>query len=240
MGAKHSPLAYWRLRENGSGMLQPPKECLYCRIDCICCGRHHPQQHLICCCNGREEALLFFRRAPRGLALRRCGSGFTTQQRLRSPTAGVLGSRPFLPMEARRTPLPRHLCRTAAIKPELPASESPEGQSLRMQLCGIESSHATKDVATRRRARACPPPGVLPVGKDPASPPPKGRRGPPPPEGVEERALDSPAVAHDYWDLDIPTYLTCIYSRIACVSFVPFLSSIASTAFTPRFNQVRS
>ena len=81
------------------------------------------------------------------------GSGFTTQQRLRSPTAGALDSRSFLPMEARKTPSPRHLCRIAAIKPEPPASESPEGQLLRMRCCKLEGTYATKDVATRRRAR---------------------------------------------------------------------------------------
>ena len=55
------------------------------------------------------------------------GSGFTTQRRLRNPTAGVVSSRPLLPVKAGDTPLPRHLVRIAAIKLEPPASESPKG-----------------------------------------------------------------------------------------------------------------
>ena len=66
------------------------------------------------------------------------GSGFTTQRRLRSPTAGVVSSRPLLPVKAGETPLPRHLGRIAAIKLEPPASESPKGQSLRMRCCELE------------------------------------------------------------------------------------------------------
>ena len=42
------------------------------------------------------------------------GSAFTTQQRLRSPTAEVVSSRPLLPKKAQETPSPLHLCRTAA------------------------------------------------------------------------------------------------------------------------------
>ena len=66
------------------------------------------------------------------------GSGFTTQRRLRSPTAGVMSSRPLLPVKAGETPSPRHLGRTAAIKLEPPASESPKGQSLRMRCCELD------------------------------------------------------------------------------------------------------
>ena len=66
------------------------------------------------------------------------GSGFTTQRRLRSPTAGVVSSRPLLPIKAGETPSPRHLGRTAAIKLEPPASESPKGQSLRMRCCKLD------------------------------------------------------------------------------------------------------
>ena len=66
------------------------------------------------------------------------GSGFTTQQRLRSPPPGMLGPRPSLLLKAAKTPSPRRLYRMAAIKPDLHASESPEGQSLRMQGCGEE------------------------------------------------------------------------------------------------------
>ena len=79
------------------------------------------------------------------------GSGFTTQQRLRSRTAGVLGSRPFSPLEAKKTPLPRRLCRIAVIKPDPHASESPEGQSLRMQDCGEEWQPCNEDIATWQR-----------------------------------------------------------------------------------------
>ena len=56
------------------------------------------------CRSGRGEALLSFRRAPRGLALRRCRAGVTTQQRLRSPPPGMLGPRPSLLMIAAKTP----------------------------------------------------------------------------------------------------------------------------------------
>ena len=66
------------------------------------------------------------------------GSGFTTQRRLRSPTAGVVNSRPLLPLKSGDTPLPRHLGHIAAIKLELHASESPKGRSLRMQRCELE------------------------------------------------------------------------------------------------------
>ena len=52
--------------------------------------------------------------------------------------------------------------RMAAIKPDLHASESPEGQSLRMQGCGEEGSHATKTSRTpfppQRRKRGFVPP----------------------------------------------------------------------------------
>ena len=43
------------------------------------------------------------------------GSGFTTQRRLRSPTAGVVSSRPLLPIMAGETPSPRHLGRMANL-----------------------------------------------------------------------------------------------------------------------------
>ena len=51
------------------------------------------------------------------------GSGFTTQRRLRSPTAGVVSSRPLLPVMAEETPSPRHLSRKANLcrGPTLPA-----------------------------------------------------------------------------------------------------------------------
>ena len=42
------------------------------------------------------------------------GSGVTTQRQLRSPTAGVMNSRPLLPTMARETPLPRRLLRDIA------------------------------------------------------------------------------------------------------------------------------
>jgi hypothetical protein len=42
------------------------------------------------------------------------GSGVTTQRQLRSPTAGVMNSRPLLPVMARETPLPRCLVQDIA------------------------------------------------------------------------------------------------------------------------------
>ena len=79
------------------------------------------------------------------------GSGFTTQQRLRSPPPGMLGPRPSLLLKAAKTPSPRRLCRMAAIKPDLHASESPEGRSLRMQGCGKDWQPFNDDIATWQR-----------------------------------------------------------------------------------------
>mgnify|MGYP003315169629 CR=1 FL=1 len=66
--------------------------------------RSNLQQHISSCCSSRGEALLSFRRAPRGLALRRCRTGITTQQRLRSPPPGILGPRPLLLMITEKMP----------------------------------------------------------------------------------------------------------------------------------------
>ena len=126
------------------------------------------------------------------------GSGFTTQRRLRSPTAGVVSSRPLLPVKAGETPLPRHLGRIAAIKLEPSASESPKGRSLRMRCCELEwqSCNARRRDCGSARVwwpglpTAKPPtrgalPRAFPFLKSPFSLLSKEKRGPPPPEGVK-------------------------------------------------------
>ena len=65
----------------------------------VCVSFHFTISHLGC-----GEALLSFRRAPRGLAMRRCRAGVTTQKRLRSPPPGMLGPRPSPLMIAAKTP----------------------------------------------------------------------------------------------------------------------------------------
>ena len=60
-------------------------------------------------------------------------------------------SRPRSLPKGRNEDLPRHLRRMAAIKPDLHASESPEGRSLRMQGCGKDWQPFNDDIATWQR-----------------------------------------------------------------------------------------
>ena len=80
------------------------------------------------------------------------GSGFATQQRLRSLTAGVELPALFVD-EGKKEAFAATSLSHSRFKLEAPASESFQGQSLRMRCCELECSHVTTDVATRRRAR---------------------------------------------------------------------------------------
>ena len=84
-------------------------------------------------------------------------------------------SRPRYPQKGGNEDLPRRLCRMAAIKPDLHASESPEGQSLRMQGCGEEWQPCNEDIATRQRPTrgdlTCPRPSQPRVVRRRDSPP---------------------------------------------------------------------
>ena len=142
---------------------------------------------------GRREALLSFRRAPRGLALRRCRTGITTQQRLRSPPPGILGPRPLLLMIAakvpsqciahasKRTHVHAPLC---AQGPSAPLHTPPPAHMLkaRKQLAQRipDSTHTQKlnlPKAKLTTRGACREP--FHIGKTPCPLPRKGKRGPP-------------------------------------------------------------
>ena len=83
--------------------------------------------------------------------------------------------------------MPRFLYRMATIKPDLHASESPEGQSLRMQGCGEEWQPCNEDIATRQRSTrgdlTCPRPSQPRVVR---------RRGLPLPRGIVRGPLPLP------------------------------------------------
>ena len=83
--------------------------------------------------------------------------------------------------------LPRCLYRMATIKPDLHASESLEGQSLRMQGCGEEWQPCNEDIATRQRSTrgdlTCPRPSQPRVVR---------RRGFPLPRGIVRGPLPLP------------------------------------------------
>ena len=113
-----------------------------CHTDCM-----YLKQLSISCNNGRGEAPLSFRRAPRGLAMRRFGSGIPTQRRLRRPTPGVLGPRPSLLMKAAKAPSQRHLAPPPS-SPNRLRVKAPKSDHCACGAAGPNGRHAARDAAT--------------------------------------------------------------------------------------------
>ena len=157
------------------------------------CSNIRIQTAAACCScrSGRGEALLSFRRAPRGLALRRCRAGVTTQQRLRSPPPGMLGPRPSLLMIAAKTPsqCTMHASERTRDRAPLcvqgpsaplhtpPPTCMPFGACKQLAQRVPDSAQAWRlDLPKAKPATRVAPPRALPVGRAPSLPP-KGERG---------------------------------------------------------------
>ena len=95
------------------------------------------QQHLMCCRSGRGEAPLSFRRAPRGLAVRRYRVRFHHATAVAQSYRGSFGLPASLASKSKRDALAAVLQLHTTVEPEPPASASSEEQALRMRCYGI-------------------------------------------------------------------------------------------------------
>ena len=91
----------------------------------------------VSCHSGRGEALLSFRRAPRGLALRRYRVRFHHATAVAQSYRGSFGLPASLASKSKRDALAAAPQLHIAIEPEPPASASSEEQALRIRCSGI-------------------------------------------------------------------------------------------------------